>query len=191
MRYSWLIILLLVSGVQLNNDKGLYSQSYGLSSDHVWTWELDHKESWVPKNWCFQIAVVEKTFKSLLGSKEIEPVKPKGNQPWILIGRTDTAAPILWPPDVKSRLIGKDCDAGKDWRQKKKRATEDEMVGWHHWFTGLELGQTQGDGEGQGGLACCSPCGREEAVMTGRPNNKEKVQCANYLKFQRTSANTV
>ena len=154
MRYSWLIILLLVSGVQLNNDKGLYSQSYGLSSDHVWTWELDHKESWVPKNWCFQIAVVEKTFKSLLGSKEIEPVKPKGNQPWILIGRTDTAAPILWPPDVKSQFIGRDLEGGKDWGQEK--GVMDEMVGWRHGFNGHELGQTLGDSEGWGSLAYCT-----------------------------------
>ena len=95
MRYSWLIILLLVSGVQLNNDKSPYGQSYDLSSDHVQTWELDHKEGWAPKNWCFQIAVVEKTFKNPLDSKEIKPVNPKGNQPWILIGRTDTEAPIL------------------------------------------------------------------------------------------------
>ena len=118
------MILLLVSGVQLNNDKGPYSQSYALSSDHVWTWELDHKEGWALKNWCFQIAVVEKTFKSPLDSKEIKPVNPKGNQPWIFIRRTDTEAPILWPPDVKSQFIGRDPEGAKDWGQEEKGVTE-------------------------------------------------------------------
>ena len=118
------MILLLVLGVQLNNDKGLYSQSYALSSNHVWMWELDHKEGWALKNWCFQIAVVEKTFKSPLDSKEIKPVNPKGNQPWILIRRTDTEAPILWPPDVKSQFIGRDPEGGKDWGQEEKGVTE-------------------------------------------------------------------
>ena len=105
-------------------DKSLYSQSYS----HVWMWELDHKEGWVLKNWCFQIVVLEKTLESLLDCKKIKPVNPKGNQPWIFIGRTDAEAPILWPPDVKSSLIGKDPDAGKDWRQKEKRVAEEEMV---------------------------------------------------------------
>ena len=118
------MILLLVLGVLLNNDKGLYSQSYALSSNHVWMWELDHKEGWALKNWCFQIAVVEKTFKSPLDSKEIKPVNPKGNQPWILIRRTDTEAPILWPPDVKSQFIGRDPEGGKDWGQEEKGVTE-------------------------------------------------------------------
>ena len=94
-----------------------------------------------------------------LGQQGDKPVNLKGNQPWILIGRTDTEAeaPIHWPPDAKSRLTGKDSDAGKDWRQKEKRVTEDEMVGWHHWLNRHELGQILGDGEGQGSLACCSP----------------------------------
>ena len=97
-------------------------------------WELDHKEGWAPKNWFFQIVVLEKTLKSHLHIKEIKPVNPKGNQPWVFIGNTDAEAeaPILWPPDAKSWLIGKDSDAGKDWRQKEKGTTEEEMVGWHH-----------------------------------------------------------
>ena len=108
-------------------DKGPYSQSYGFSSSHVWMWELDHKEAWAPKNWCFWTVVLEKTLESLLDCKEIKPVNPKRNQPWIFIGRTDaeTEAPILWPSDVKSRLNGKDPDAGKDWKQEDKGMTED------------------------------------------------------------------
>ena len=98
-------------------------------------------------------------WRGLLDSKEIQPVHPKGNQSWIFTGRTDAEAEatILWPPDVKNWLIGKDHDAGKDWRQKEKRVTEDEMVGWHHWFNGHEFEQTLGDGEGQGSLVCCNP----------------------------------
>ena len=96
------------------------SQSYDFSSSHVRMWELDHKEGWAPKNWCFQIVLLEKTLESPLSCKVIKTVNPKGNQPWILIGRTDTEAPILWPPDVKSWLIGKDPEAGKDWGQKEK-----------------------------------------------------------------------
>ena len=130
-------------------NKGQSSQSYGFSSSHVWMWKLDHKESWAPKNWCFWTMVLEKTLESPLNSKEIQPVHPKGNQPWIFIGRTDAEAeaPVLWPPDAKNWLIGKDPDAGKDWRQENGK-TEDEMVGWHHWLNGLEFEQTPGDGEG-------------------------------------------
>ena len=115
-------------------DKGLYSQSYGFSSSHIWMWQLDHKEGWVQTNWCYQITMLEKTLERPLDCKEIKSVNPKGSQSWIFIGRTDAEAnaPILWPPDVKSRLTGKAPDAGKDWRQKDKGVTEDEMVGWHH-----------------------------------------------------------
>ena len=122
-------------------DKSPYSQSYGFSSSHVWMWELDHKEGWVLKKWCFWIVVLEKTLESPLDCKEIQPVHPKGNQSWIFIGRTDAEAeaPILWPPDGKSWLIGKDPDAGKDWGQEEKGATEDEMVGWHHWLSGMDM----------------------------------------------------
>ena len=105
-------------------------------------WELDHKEGWVLKNWCFEIVVLEKTLETSLDSKEIKPVIPKGNQPWILIGGTDAEAeaPILWPPDVKKWLTGKDPDARKDWRWEEKGATEDETVGWHHWLNGANSG---------------------------------------------------
>ena len=106
--------------------------------------ELDYKESWVLKNWCFWIVVLEKTLEGPLDCK-IKPVNPKGNQSWIFIGRTDAEAeaPILWPPDAKSWLIRKDLDAGKDWRQEEKGMTEDEMVGWHHWFNGMSLSKLQ------------------------------------------------
>ena len=119
-------------------NKGPSSQGYGFSSGHVWMWELDYKESWVPKNWCFWTVVLEKTLESPLNCKEIQPVNPKRNQSWIFIGRTDTEAetPKLWPPDVKNWLIGKDPDAGKDWRREEKGMTEDEMVGWHHRLDG-------------------------------------------------------
>ena len=122
-------------------NKGLSSQSYGFSSSHVWMWELDHKESWVPKNWCFWTVVLEKTLESHLNCKEIQSTHPKGNQSWMFIGRTDAEAetPIIWPPDAKNWLIGKDPDAGKDWRQEEKGTTEDEMVGWHHWRNGHEF----------------------------------------------------
>ena len=115
-------------------------------------WELDHKESWVVKNWCFRTVVLEKTLESPLDSKEIKAVNPKENQPWIFIGRTDAEAPVLWPPGVKSWFIGKDSDAGRDWGQ-EKGMTEDEMAGWHHWLDGHETQWTPGVGDGQGGLA--------------------------------------
>ena len=147
-------------------DKGLSSQSYGFSSSHVWIWELDHEESWVPKNWCFWAVVLEKTLESPLDCKEIQPVHPKGNQLQIFIGRTDAEAeaPILWPPHVKKWLIGKDSDAQKDWRQ-ENGTTEDEMVGWHHWLSrhGHEFEQALGDGEGQGSLAGWSSWGHKES----------------------------
>ena len=116
-------------------DKTPYSQSHGFSSGHIWMWELDPKEGWVLKNWCFQTVVLEKTLESYLDCKEIQPVNPKGNQSWIFIGRTDAEAEtlILRPPDVKNWLIGKDPDAGKDWGWEEKLSMEDEMVGWHHW----------------------------------------------------------
>ena len=125
----------------------------------MWLWQLDHKESWGPKNWCFQTVVLEKTLESPLDCKEIKPVNPKGNQPWLFIGRTDAEAPTLWPPDVKSWLIGKDPDAGKDWRQEEKGETEDEMAEWHHQHNRHEFEWAPGDSEGQGNLVCCSPWG--------------------------------
>ena len=118
-----------------------FYQSYGFSSSHVWMWELDHQEGWAPKNWCFQIVVLEKTLEAPLERTEIKPVNPKWNQPWMFIGKADaeTEAPILWQPDVKSLLIRKDPDAGKDWRQEEKGATEDEMAGWHHRLMDMNL----------------------------------------------------
>ena len=147
-------------------DKFSSSQSYGFSNSYVWVWELDYKEGWVPKNWCFIIAVLEKTLENPLNSKEIKAVNPKGNKSWVFIGRTDAKAPVLWPPDGKSQLIGKDPDAGKDWRREEKGTTEDEMVGRHHWLDGHEFVQAPGVGDGQGSLACCSPWGRKELDMT-------------------------
>ena len=122
-------------------NKGSSSQGYGFSSSHVWMWELDYKESWGSKNWCFWTVVLEKTLESSLDCKEMQLVHPKGNQSWIFIGRTDAEAvtPIHWPPDVKKWLIGKDPDAGKDWRQEGKGRIEFEMVGWHYWLYGLEF----------------------------------------------------
>ena len=124
-------------------------------------WELDYKENWAPKNWCFWAAVLEKTLESPLDCKEIQPVHPKGNQSCMFIGRTDVEAetPILWPPHAKSWLIWKDTDARKDWRQETKGTTEDEMVGWHHWLNGHEFEPAPWVGDGQEGLACCSPWG--------------------------------
>ena len=123
-------------------------------SSHVWMWELNHKEGWTLKNQCSQTVVLAKTLESPFDSKKIKPVNPKGNQPWMFIGRTDGEAevPILWPPNLKSRLIGKDPDAGKDWRQEKKGTTEDEMLGWHHWLNGHEFAQTPGEIKGQPGM---------------------------------------
>ena len=114
-------------------------QGYGFPSSHVWMWELDCKESWEPKNWCFWTVVLEKTLESPLDCKEIQPVHPKGNQSWMFIGRTDVEVetPILWPPDAQSWLIGKDPDAGKDWRQEEKGTTEDEVAGWQHRLVSL------------------------------------------------------
>ena len=128
--------------------------------------------SWAPKNWYLWTVVLEKTLESPLDCKEIQPVHPKGNQSWIVIGRTDAEAetPILWPPDVKKWLIWKDSDAGKDWRQEEKGTTEDETVGWHHRLDGHGFGWTPGVGDRQGGLACCSPRVHKESDMTEQLN---------------------
>ena len=129
----------------------IISQSYGFSSGHVWIWELDYKESWVLKNWCFWPIVLEKTLRVLGTAKRSKQSILKEINP-----EYSSEGLMLKPPDAKSQLIRKDPDAGKGWRQKEKRATEDENVGWHHWLNGFELGQTPGDGEGQGSLVCCS-----------------------------------
>ena len=134
-------------------------------------WELDYKERWEPKNWCFWTVVLDKTLESPLDCKEIQPVHPKGDQSWVFIGRADVEAEtrILRPPDAKSWLIWKDLDAGKDWGQ-EKGMTEDEMVGWHHQLNGHEFEWTPGAGDGQGGLACCSPWGHKESDATEQLN---------------------
>ena len=145
--------------------KDLRSESYGFSSSHVWMWELNCKEGWVLKNWYFWFMVLEKTLESPLDCKEIKSVNPKRSQSWIFIGRADAETPIFWSPDVKSWLIEKDPDDGKDWEQ-EKGATEDEIFRWHHRLNGHEFEQTLGDGEGQGELVCCSPWGHKDLDMT-------------------------
>ena len=122
-------------------NKGLSSQGYGFSSGYAWMWELDCEESWAPKNWCYWTVVLEKSLESPLDCKEIQPVHLRGDQSWVFIRRTDAEAetPILWPSHVKSWLIGKDPDAGKDWGQEEKGTTEAEMAGWHHWLDGHEF----------------------------------------------------
>ena len=152
------------SGTPMNNMKWytkIWLGQLKLSSSHVQRWELDHKEAWAPKvdHYAFKV-VLEKTLESSLDSREIKPINLKRNQPWIFIGRTETEASILCPPDAKSWLIGKDPNAGKDWKQEEKGETEDEMVGWHHQLNGHEFEQALGVGNGQGSLACCSPWGR-------------------------------
>ena len=142
--------------------------SFCTPSSHIQMWESDHKEGWVLKTRCFQIVVLEKTLESPLDSKEIQPVNPKGNKSWLFTGKTDAEAeaPILWPPDAKNGLIGKDPDAGKDWRQEEKGTTEDEMVGWHHLLDGQGFEKTPRDSEGQGSLECHRPWGHNESDMT-------------------------
>ena len=137
-----------------------------------WPAELNYKESCEPKNWCFWTVVLEKTLENPLYWKEIQPVHPKGDQSWIFIGRTDAEAetPILWPPDWKNWLIWEDPDAGKDWRWEEKGITQDEIVGWHHRLNRHECEKTLGVGDGQGGLACCSPCGHKESDTTEQLN---------------------
>ena len=138
------------------------------SSSHVWMWELDCEERWALKNWCFWTVVLEKILESPLACKEVQPVHPKGDQSWVFFGRNDAKAetPLLWPPHVKSWLIGKDSDAGRDWGQDEKGMTEDEMAGWHHRLDGRELDWTPGVGDGQGGLACCDSWGHKESDTT-------------------------
>ena len=135
------------------------------------------EEGWASKNWCFWTVELEKTLESPLDCKEIKSVNPKGNQSWIFIGRTDAEveAPILWPPDVKSWLIRKAPDAGKDWEQEEKGMTEDEMVGWHHRLNGGEFEQVLGGGEGQGSLVCCSSWHCKQSDATERLNNNNQL----------------
>ena len=150
------------------SNKGLSSQGYGFSSSHVWMWELDCEEGWVLKNWCFWTVVLEKTLESPLDCKEIQPVHSEGDQPWDFFGGNDPEAetPVLWPPHVKSWLIGKDFDAGRDCGQEKKGTNEDQMAGWHHRLDGRESEWTPGIGDGQGGLVCCDSWSCKELDTT-------------------------
>ena len=147
-------------------------------------WELDYKESWAPKNWCFWTVILEKTLERSLDCNEVKPVHPKGNQSWIFIGRTDAEdeTPILWPPNVNYWLIWKDSDAGKDWGQEEKGATEDEMVIWHHQLDEHEFEQALGVGDGQGSMACCTPCYSKELDMT------ERLKLTDWTELQSTKS---
>ena len=139
-------------------------------------WELNNEKAELQRIDAFELWCWRRLLRVLWTARRAkQSVHPKGNHSWIFIRRTDAEAetPILWPPDAKSWLIGKDPDAGKDWRQEEKGMTEDEMVGWHHWFNGHEFEQTPGNGEGQGSLACCSPWGRKELDMTEQLNNNK------------------
>ena len=154
-------------------DKGLYSQSYDFSSSHVWMWEVDQKEGLATEELTLSNCVTREDSWESFGQQGDQPLNPKGNQPWILIGRTDTEAKA---PDVKRQLIGKDPDAGKDWRQEEKGMTEDEMVGLDHWLKGLEFERTAGKSEGKGSLACCSPWGCKELDTTLRLNKNNNCK---------------
>ena len=143
-------------------------------------WKLVHKEGWEPENCYFWIVMLEKTLESPLDCKESKPANSEGNQPWIVIGRTDAEALILWPPDAKSQLTGKDPDTGKDWGQEEKGTIEDEVVGWHHSLSGHEFEQTLRDSEGQGSLACCSLWGPKELDTTDWLNNNFQTSESGY-----------
>ena len=158
-----------------------WSSSSSLSSSHVWMWELDYKESWVLKNWYLWTVVLEKTLEGPLDCKEIQLVHPKGNESWIVIGRTNAEAetPVLWPPDAKNWLPGKDPDVGKDWRWEEKGTTEDKMVGWHHWLDGHEFEKALGVGDGQGSLVRCSPWGYKELDTSEQLNWLTFKACLN------------
>ena len=143
------------------------SQRNGFSSSHTWIWELDYKQSWAPKYWCFWTVVLEKILECPLDDKEVKPVNPKRNQSWIFIGGTDAKAEtlVLWSLNANNWLLWKDPDAGKDWRQ-EKGMTEDETVEWHHQLNGHEFKQVLGVGDGQGSLVCCNPWGHKESDTT-------------------------
>ena len=165
-------------------NKSLSSQGYGFSSSHVWMWQLDCEEGWAPKNWCFWTVVLGKTLESPLDCKEIQPVHSEGDQPWDFFGRTDAEAEtlVLWPPHEKRWLIGKDSDAGRDWGQEEM--TEDEMAGWLHRLNGHESEWTPGDGDGQGGLACCDSWRCKESDTTEQLNWTESLHKDHEISIQ-------
>ena len=158
-------------------NKGPSSQGCVFSNCHVWMWELDHIEGWALKNWGFWTVVLEKTLESPLDCREIQPVHPKGDQSWIFIGRNDAQVetPILWPRHAKSSLIGKDFDAGKDWRREEKGTTEDEMVGWCHRLIGCEFEQNLGDGEGQESLGVLQSMGSQRVRHCWATEQQRKI----------------
>ena len=158
-------------------NKGPSSQGYGFSSSHVWMWELDHKESWAPTNWCFWTVMLENIFESPLDCIEVKPVNLQGIQSWLFIGRTDAEpkTPILWSPNANNWLIETDSVPGKDWRQEEKRTTEDEMIGWHYWLNGYEFEKALGVADGTGSLVCCSPWGCKESNRTEQLNCTELI----------------
>ena len=146
--------------------KGLYSQIFDYSSSHVWMWELDHKECYGLKNWCFWSVVLGKTLESPLDCKEIKPVNPNGNQPWVFIGRTDAEVGyLMWRADSLEKTVMLRGIGGR-----RRRTTEDEMTGWHHWLDGCEFEWAPGVSDGQGVLACCDSCGRKESDTTEQLN---------------------
>ena len=152
-------------------NKGPSSQGYGFSSGHVWMRELDCEESWAPKNWCFWTVVLRRLLRVPWTARRSNQSILNGISPGCsLEGLMLKLKRILWPPDAKSWLTGKDPDAGKDWRREEKGMTEDEMLGWHHWLSGHGFGWTSGAGDGQGGLVCCSSWGRKESDTTERLN---------------------
>ena len=168
-------------------NKGPSSQGYGFSSSDVWMWELDYKESWALKNWCFWTVVLEKTLERPLDCQEIQPVHPKGSKSWIFIGRTDAEAetPILWLRDSKNWLIGKDPDAGKDWRWEEKGMTEDEMVGSPTRWSWVWVNSWIGDG--QRGLVCCSPWGcKSQTQLSNWTETMREVLFHSFLKQNKT-----
>ena len=168
-------------------NKGPYSQSYGFSSSHIQMGELDHKESWASKNWCFQTVVLEKTLESSLDSKEMTPFNPKGNQPWIFIGRSnaEVGTPILWPLMWRANSLEKTLMLEKIEGRRRRRQVE--KVGWHHWLNGHDFEQILGDTEGPGSLSCCSPWSCKESDMAEWLNNKNndvyQFCCLNKLLF--------
>ena len=164
LRWVWFKVTLLSKQRHYFANKSPYSQSYGSSSSHAWMWELDHKESWAPKNWCFWTVVLRVPWTARRSNQSVlKEISPGCSLEGLTL---KLKLPILWPPDAKIWLLGKDPDAGKEWGQEEKWTTEDEMVGWHHQHNGHGFGWILRVGDGQGGLACCVSWGRKELDTT-------------------------